>query len=458
MFFNSPLILIALFSCTTISSLHTLDESLEYGTINDYNYYHFQFTQKLREEDGSHGFGFPRSIIQILQQSPFKKEIKLSFRKGRWPKDSNGMDLSNHLKDGIRSQGVEFEASSFNTTTTTKDFLYLADCLSGLFCSSLSTISDISHYSTKNYQTFNAILANEAVCTENLTPWIRLLPPGTPSPLKSLLPKGDFLFSQPFHQLDLSISLIMDDKEDVDDDRKASILLHQNLLFLSKEHFPLNENTKSPQMPHPYLKSSSIERVLEPINSIEPITIDTKILGSSLALGTFVMRIAVCPLRWEKDDEGGALSIEIEQILPFYMMIFISEIILPSNVQLKYRPGDSSTKSPTQINLLIRRADFEEDEIVTLKIPFKRLLLSTTEYPFDPARGFDIPPPRIFGGANGRGKKILLPLPTPDFTMPYNVITLTTTIIVLFYGTMFNLIYRSFYSKPLEEQNVPLKN
>jgi hypothetical protein len=38
----------------------------------------------------------------------------------------------------------------------------------------------------------------------------------------------------------------------------------------------------------------------------------------------------------------------------------------------------------------------------------------------------------------------LLHLPTPDFSMPYNVITLTCTVIALFFGSAFNLLTRQF--------------
>lgn len=39
---------------------------------------------------------------------------------------------------------------------------------------------------------------------------------------------------------------------------------------------------------------------------------------------------------------------------------------------------------------------------------------------------------------------LLVSLPTPDFSMPYNVITLTCTVIALFFGSMFNLMTRNF--------------
>ena len=41
-------------------------------------------------------------------------------------------------------------------------------------------------------------------------------------------------------------------------------------------------------------------------------------------------------------------------------------------------------------------------------------------------------------------ENVLLPLPTPDFSMPYNVITLTCTVLALYFGSMYNMMVRRF--------------
>lgn len=43
-----------------------------------------------------------------------------------------------------------------------------------------------------------------------------------------------------------------------------------------------------------------------------------------------------------------------------------------------------------------------------------------------------------------RTTSLLLPLPTPDFSMPYNVIILTSTVMALAFGNIFNLLVRRF--------------
>lgn len=39
----------------------------------------------------------------------------------------------------------------------------------------------------------------------------------------------------------------------------------------------------------------------------------------------------------------------------------------------------------------------------------------------------------------------LLVLPTPDFTMPYNAIMITSTLLGLFFGWLFNMLYQNVH-------------
>jgi phosphatidylinositol glycan class T len=46
----------------------------------------------------------------------------------------------------------------------------------------------------------------------------------------------------------------------------------------------------------------------------------------------------------------------------------------------------------------------------------------------------------------------LLSLPLPDFSMPYNVIILTSTTIALFFGSIVNALMRSWYCVDVAEE------
>ena len=92
-------------------------------------------------------------------------------------------------------------------------------------------------------------------------------------------------------------------------------------------------------------------------------------------------------------------------------------------------------------------------------LPFNKAFIRYTEHPPDASRGFDLPPAILYLSdvdEQSRGKlwdapkpwiyssKLLLDLATPDFSMPYNVIIMTSTLMALFFGSVFNAITRRF--------------
>lgn len=121
-----------------------------------------------------------------------------------------------------------------------------------------------------------------------------------------------------------------------------------------------------------------------------------------------------------------------------------------------YRPALDRHRG-TQLELVI---SVPPASSVVLTYDFDKAILRYTEYPPDANRGFDIAPAviRILPALNGsagsassshpavylRTTSLLLPLPTPDFSMPYNVIILTSTVMALAFGNIFNLLVRRF--------------
>jgi phosphatidylinositol glycan class T len=113
---------------------------------------------------------------------------------------------------------------------------------------------------------------------------------------------------------------------------------------------------------------------------------------------------------------------------------------------------------------------------VELNYDFEKAILRYTEYPPDANRGFDVAPAviRVLSSNDSstsplledeylRTTSLLLPLPTPDFSMPYNVIILTSTVIALGFGSIFNMLVRKFVlleevpASPLKAKVVALK-
>ena len=81
-----------------------------------------------------------------------------------------------------------------------------------------------------------------------------------------------------------------------------------------------------------------------------------------------------------------------------------------------------------------------------LSFDFDFAFVKVNEHHPDAAHGFDIGTAviRLANGANIYTESLLIRLPTPDFSMPYNVITLTCTVLSMYFGSMFNMLTRKY--------------
>jgi len=121
--------------------------------------------------------------------------------------------------------------------------------------------------------------------------------------------------------------------------------------------------------------------------------------------------------------------------------------------EVYYRPAlDRARGSQLEVKLRI-----PPRTTVFLTYGFEKSILRYTEYPPDANRGFDVAAAVItitspaavgsrsrFSTSNLRTTTLLLSLPTPDFSMPYNVIIFTSTAIALAFSSMFTILVRRF--------------
>lgn len=124
--------------------------------------------------------------------------------------------------------------------------------------------------------------------------------------------------------------------------------------------------------------------------------------------------------------------------------------------EIHYRPAvDRSRGTQLELRMVVPPAS-----TVFLTYDFEKSILRYTEYPPDANRGFDVAgavittlsPRRL----NLRTTSLLLYLPTPDFSMPYNVIIFTSTATALAFGGLYNILIRRFVGVE-EAPKSPLK-
>ena len=162
----------------------------------------------------------------------------------------------------------------------------------------------------------------------------------------------------------------------------------------------------------------------------------------------------------------ASISIVYFETLPWFMKPYLHT--------LKVQRSTSSTPDPDLIKSMYYRPALDRHRGTQLEIlisvpaastliltyDFDKAILRYTEYPPDANRGFDVAPAVIrllpsnstlsnsaveeLGPTYIRTTTLLLPLPTPDFSMPYNVIILTSTVMALAFGSIFNFLVRRF--------------
>ena len=459
-----------------------------------------------------------------------------------WVEAGTDEEYGPHLRLCICSPNI-FRA--FNRWVT------LNNALSGLFCASLNFIDstrttrpvasfeptgDHSNVTLLNLHLLHGTLPREVVCTENLTPFLKLLPCKGKAGISSLL-NGHKLFDSSWQTMSIDVRPLcrsdssgciieMEQTVDMVLDIERSKRPHDNpiprpppseelkcdtsKLYTSAEAcFPMEVSTAQSwalsEIFGRSIKGSCLatnsrgdptesvcirvpnERVVEISNGVERrIAAEHKrcyILDSSRVFEMILPQQqsqAIVPRQppplyasrsftGHGQERGGvqtlltnpsqdkAISFVYFESLPWFMKPYLHTLraktttspSLPQSAiitSMYYRPALDRRRG-TQVELQIT---VPPASTVRLTYDFEKAILRYTEYPPDANRGFDVAPAviRVLSNTSDavyiRTTSLLLSLPTPDFSMPYNVIILTSTVMALAFGSIYNLLVRRF--------------
>lgn len=393
------------------------------------------------------------------------------------------------------------------------------------------------HRNAPNLHLLHGTLPHEVVCTENLTPFLKLLPCKGKAGISSLL-DGHKLFDASFQTMAIDVrpvcdlddgrcSLEMEQSVDMVLDIARSKRPHDNPIprplhidqiecDTSKGYnahdtcFPLNKGTEpawtlEEVFGKPLRGSCPLVEEGEDANSVcintpPERTIDVKSGGefSETRQASDTLRCYKLPVGTDFDlvlpeqkmttglvrpdpqlfaarsinghgQERGSIQATIKnpsttesvefvylESLPWFMKPYLhtlrAQVDTSTESPIKetyYRPAlDRQRGTHLELRMVI-----PPSSTLTLTYDFEKAILRYTEYPPDANRGFDVAPAiiRVLSpqaadrkGIYIRTTSLLLPLPTPDFSMPYNVIILTSTVMALGFGNIFNLLVRRF--------------
>ncbi|KAI1769265.1 Gpi16 subunit, GPI transamidase component [Hypoxylon sp. FL1150] len=505
---------------------------------------------------------FPRSLGQILQHVG-TRELHLRFSLGRWDAESWGARPWDGTKEG--GTGVELWAWLEAETDEEADrkWLSLTNALSGLFCASLNFIDETRttrpvmsfqpegnhpNSTLENMQLLHGVLPREVVCTENLTPFLKLLPCKGKAGISTLL-DGHKLFDASWQsmaidirpvcpsgeecvlQIEQAIDMVLDierSKRPRDNPIPRPAPGHDLKCNSSKPYHsgdtcfptdfiegqdwaldqvfgkaikgacPLTDPNIPPiciQVPHSrdiFTTSGSTE--IKNPNGLArcyqvPSDDDFAFIlpfmtreGEHAATANEIVEPETPLLYAERSftghgyERGGVRTIltnpspdtEVEFVymesLPWFMRIYLHTLKTHIEGQSRssqdvieeiyYRPALDRVRG-TQLELRMR---IPPASTVFLTYDFEKSILRYTEYPPDANRGFDVAaavitilpsnspnaPIERQKTSNLRTTTLLLSLPTPDFSMPYNVIIFTSTAIALAFGGLYNILIRRF--------------
>ncbi|XP_055546383.1 GPI transamidase component PIG-T [Wyeomyia smithii] len=507
-------------------------------------YSYFQFTTRwdLASNDSLlHTHLVSRSVAELFHHYEIS-ELHLSFTNGIWRYENWGFPVEN------AGPGAEVWAW-FEPTATDGDggvdrkWKLLCGTLSGLFCASLSFVDNTNTFQpvfslrpvTHQFEgkpmgkIRYAALPREIVCTENLTPWKKLLPCKSEEGFVSLL-TPDHIYSGNYNSLAVHIRKLCADKDCVQfqlevkqslslvqDQRLfggkdwsvrklfkqgvqgACVLSESSRLYVDVTHqeydmtqkptniiystrggassvlyeYDIKEFEKKQQM---FNVAAMDKRDPLIVSIVQPPPIFSKrfISGVGQERGRIVTRIT--------NTHWTELNLLIFENIPWFVPVYLhtlkikrdNKLIIPNIV--KYVPGRQRER-PTQLELAVT---IPARCTVELSIDFDYIFLKWQEYPPDASHGHYMQSsiisvllpvgrnytalPReaaLFRDAfnatqpNGyflqmRTEALLLTLPIPDFSMPYNVICLACTVVALAFGPIHNISTKKIVAKRKE--------
>ncbi|WJX86204.1 hypothetical protein P8452_68547 [Trifolium repens] len=549
----SLLLLLPILSSTKVVEEEEFSEELLLKPLPDrkiLTHFHFQTEAPISDHSfARHHHLFPKSIAQLVKKFHIKA-MELSFTQGRWNYERWGgfdpISSQNAKPPGVELWAV-FDVPPHQVDAYWKN---LTHSLSGLFCASINFLESSSSYSAPKWASQSALgslrygtLPREAVCTENLTPWLKLLPCRDKAGLSGLMDRPS-IYRSFYHSQRLHLTAPADGLD-------SGIILEQTLTVVLQPNIQragINYPDETKIQPSWSLssifgrkingrcvlaKSSNVYLQVERglVTQLENLEKNTVAYDSN-GTGTEVLRrnlgfeLSITPDKVHRELEKSSSILyeysikgynDTEQFdlgliwkypvvwssphAPLYASRFLmgsgnergsiaislksteltKGFIAANNFEEKYEKPHAVTDfvdkmsvspsedkvSPGVMELVLKFPC--EIKSALLNIEFDKGFLHIDEYPPDANQGFDIPsaiisfpdfhaslqfPNNSISNSPMLSKLqekspvlsytevLLVPLTTPDFSMPYNVITITCTVFALYFGSLLNVLRR----------------
>ncbi|XP_022286191.2 GPI-anchor transamidase component PIGT-like [Crassostrea virginica] len=478
---------------------------------------------------------FPKSLGDVL--TTYKvKELHLSQTQGLWKHEKWGYPPED------APPGAELWVWFQPHAGVDQTWADLVNALSGLFCASLNFMDSKStvqprwsfrpaglaseFYSADSRFIRYSTLPREVVCTENLTPWKKLLPCGSKIGLASLL-NSVKIYDGFYHSLGLHVRSVCQDAQclspatelkqtltvvydpttnkDGKQDWSFQSLFDRTLQsqcplaetrkiyvdVTSQDTFPkftlsplpdfvLNQKRSGEERKiavyeiRNHLSSSSLnlkavyeDKLMFSNSSLPPVYANRFVTGYGLERGGVTCMIY--------NTMSSNTTVIFMETVPWFLRVYFSSLKLENGgkeikpYKISFIPAKDRA-NPYQMEIVFR---LFANSVTKITYSFERAFLKWTEYPPDANHGFYVSSAVVstvlplasqytatsqsvsrmeesFADSSGsfflrlHTETLLVSLPTPDFSMPYNVICLACTVVAIAFGSLHNLTTREF--------------
>lgn len=467
-------------------------------------------------------------------------ELHVSLANALWRYETWGYPVVDHAPGGAEvwawfNNGTQGRR---NPDPIDVQFKNLCATLSGLLCASLSFIDETNiqepqhsfrpqFYAPASERNNLALrysnLPHEVVCTENLTPWKKLLPCGKDLGFLSLF-NSDYVHSTSYH----AIAIHMRQMKNVLEVKQTANFVFDQIQIGGKDWSLRKLFGTGLQQPCPLAESSRLfvditeakknydftpdfhERITStrggaesemgvfnltprtsithfaavrkaetkevvPIIPAPPLTAMRFLLSVGQERGQIVTKLT--------NNHWSELQVVVMENIPWFVPIYLHTLKAVTNkgvvikpTSIRYRPGKQRER-PYELEVALR---LPSRSTVSVSIDFDYIFLKWQEYPPDANHGYYIgaatittmlPVARNYTSVPVDGslfadsfnatrsgyflqlhtEALLLTLPTPDFSMPYNVICLTCTVVALAFGPIHSITTKRIAVKDKKE-------
>ncbi|CAH0695106.1 unnamed protein product [Spodoptera exigua] len=524
-----------LFTCCLCVRCDEFKEELFFKPLPPTHLYsYFQFVTLVDSELSSlHSHLAPRSLAEVVSRFQVE-ELHLTLTEGQWRHHQWGYPVLD------AAPGAELYAwFSPDVIDVDTQWKKLSATLSGLFCASLNFIDSFNTVtpqmalwpmgavkSSQNVtsQLRYASLPREIVCTENLTPWKKLLPCESSRGFSALL-NSRMIHNTNYHSIGVHVRKICKSSECLETQlefkQTVALVYDYDIIKSSDWSFrklfgqglpgacPLSTDSKiyvdiTSNGTQPFTLSPPPDDVILsqrgrsetklavykihpdgkminigvkhktksqiPVSIHPPLFFNRYVLGYGKEFGGIVTEIT--------NNCLAPINVVVLENAPWWLPIQLSTLRINGEAESKlvqsqyYSPGRSRQK-PYHLELLIK---LPPKSTTTITIDFEFVFLKWQEYPPDANHGFyigsalisaNLPTARNYTSLPITGTTFdsvinatklwypivfrtngaMVSLPTPDFSMPYNVICLACTVVALAFGPLHNICTKELVLK-----------